>query len=280
MKEKVNCKIIEDLFIPYLDGTLNLETKAFVDEHFTECEPCRKKFEELKNSMLEEKENDQKCIDYLKKAKRKEQIKTIKWLLLIIISILVIMCIRESTIITKIYTTRNKYISSNNIYIQKVQHEPNSSAIITKYYYKDGKYKEVIETFANDTIVASNESYGTANTEDIKNLISDYTITYDSNIFARTYQTIATSIFTSIKSSTLYRDSKEGARDCYIITDNKNNQTWYDKETGLMLKQVVPNSQPSYYSNTYILKEKQDQTTELQYKFNTVTDQDITEPNT
>ena len=229
--------------------------------------------------MIEDKANDKKCVDYLKKAKRKERINTIKWILLIIVVILLIMWIRKSIIITKIYNKRNEYLSSTNIYIQKIEHQPNSSAIVTEYYYKDGKYKKVTDTYANDKIVANDVSYGTMNMEDLKNIISDYTISYDSNIGTRIYQSLGVSIFTTIKSSNLNRNSKEGTKECYVITDNNNNKTWYDKETGLMLKQVVPNSQPVYYSNTYILKQTQDQATELIYEFNCVTDDDIEESN-
>ena len=279
MKEKIDCKIVEDLLIAYLDGTLNPETKEIVYKHFSECESCKSKFEDLKNSMIEDKASDKKCVEYLKKAKRKERINTIKWILLIIVVILLIIWLRKSIIITKIYNKRNEYLSSNNIYIQKIEHQPNSSAIVTEYYYKDGKYKKVTDTYANDKSVANDVSYGTMNMEDFKNIISDYTISYDSNICTRIYQSLGVSIFTSIKSSNLNRNSKEGIKKCYVITDNNNNKTWYDKETGLMLKQVVPNSQPVYYSNTYILKQTQDQATELIYEFNCVTDDDIEESN-
>ena len=69
MKE-IDCKIIEDLILPYLEETLNEETRDLVEKHLQNCNKCKHKVEEFKSNIIENKDNDKKCIDKKQKEKK------------------------------------------------------------------------------------------------------------------------------------------------------------------------------------------------------------------
>lgn len=271
------CKIVEDLLLPYLDGTLNSETKEIVDKHFEECEICKQKLKELKTSMIEEKDSDKKCIDYLKKARRKERIKTIKWILILCLVIFLIVYFRNFVILNKIYAKRDKFLLSDNVYVQRVDHQTNNSAVVTKYYYKDGKCKIVYDTYIDDGLVNTETAYTNMESNDLKRLVEDYVFPYDLGILGKMYYTLGMTFFTNIHLENINDNFIGQGKECYVLIDNNYNKTWYDKDTGLKLKQIVPNVQQEYYRNTNILKSTQDQVTEFKFEFNMVIDEDVIE---
>ena len=40
MKEKTNCKIVQDLLPNYIENLTNEETNRFIEEHLKECPEC------------------------------------------------------------------------------------------------------------------------------------------------------------------------------------------------------------------------------------------------
>lgn len=278
MKKELDCKVIEDLMLPYLDGTLNLETKEIMDKHFSECEECRKKLDEMKSSVLENDENDKKCIDFLKKARRKERFRVVKFILLIALIVFLIVYLRNFVILNGIYSSREKYLLSDNLYIQRVDHQPNNVAMVTKYYYKDGKSKIVYDTYNNDGFLDTYTVYSDMDSNDLKNIVEDFILPYNLGIFEKLYYSLGFSVFTTFHSDTLHTHFSKDDRECYLLTDDKNNRTWYDKKTGLKVKQIVPNAQDEYYENSTILKSIQDQVTDFEFEFGVVTDEDVTNP--
>ena len=77
MKEKIECDIVQDLLLGYVDKTLNNKSNKLVEEHLRECEKCRSKVDEIKQDIKENESNQKKEIDYLKKVRRKSIIKSI-----------------------------------------------------------------------------------------------------------------------------------------------------------------------------------------------------------
>lgn len=63
---KMNCNIIKDLLPSYLDEICSTESKQLVEEHFEECENCRKLYEQTKLEMLHSNSTSAKEIDYFK----------------------------------------------------------------------------------------------------------------------------------------------------------------------------------------------------------------------
>ena len=68
MKEKKNCKIVQDLLPNYIEKLTNDETNIFIEEHLKECEECRNILENMKNDLNPTSTHkDNREIKYMKK---------------------------------------------------------------------------------------------------------------------------------------------------------------------------------------------------------------------
>lgn len=76
------CQVVQDLLQNYSDGVLNEESKKLVENHLKICSKCQKKLEKIKKDT--EPNLQKKEIEYLKKIKRKSDLKTISIILLIL----------------------------------------------------------------------------------------------------------------------------------------------------------------------------------------------------
>ena len=73
--QKLNCKVIEDLYPAYADGLCSAETKQLVEAHLASCDACRRLYEEFPVQMPDADPPDvQKA---LKKYHRKKRIRRI-----------------------------------------------------------------------------------------------------------------------------------------------------------------------------------------------------------
>ena len=66
MKEKRDCKIVQDLLPNYIENLTNEETNRFIEEHLKECPECQKVLEnmqkEIKVSTTKRDDREVKCI--------------------------------------------------------------------------------------------------------------------------------------------------------------------------------------------------------------------------
>lgn len=166
MKKEFECKIIEDLMLSYIDDTLNIETKEMLEKHISECDNCKKKLEDFKSSILENQENDKQCINYLKKAKMKERLKTIRIIIIAIIVVLLVMYFRNFIIFNSLLNKADKSLENQNIYIQWMEKLLNNEVVVTRKYYKDGKYKQTIETYSDNNITLNSTLYSNVNSDE------------------------------------------------------------------------------------------------------------------
>ena len=51
MKEKKDCKIVQDLLPNYIEDLTNEETNYFIDEHINECPERQKIFENMQKEI-------------------------------------------------------------------------------------------------------------------------------------------------------------------------------------------------------------------------------------
>lgn len=163
---KKECEIVKDLFLGYVEKTLRKGTNEFVEKHVETCEDCKKildMLEEEKESekKKEEKEKERQAtkeIDYLKKYNKKMKILKIIAVVLTLFIILAWACefiINKDTykkgkitydIIQTAYKNMKNFNDENN-YILEIEvtrrghYAMKESKYNTKYYYKDGKYK-------------------------------------------------------------------------------------------------------------------------------------------
>lgn len=65
----INCNIIKDLLPSYLDDICSKESARIIEEHFKECENCKKLYEQTKLEILHTNSSTTKEIDYFKKIR-------------------------------------------------------------------------------------------------------------------------------------------------------------------------------------------------------------------
>ena len=72
MKEKKDCKIVQDLLPNYIENLTNEETNKFIDEHLKECNECQKIFENMKKDFkVNTTKRDEREVKYIKNIVRK-----------------------------------------------------------------------------------------------------------------------------------------------------------------------------------------------------------------
>lgn len=313
-----DCKIIKDLLPLYVDEVCSAETKELVEKHLERCNECQKIFEIMEkdenNKSFDEKESIKRFNNKIKKNK----IKAVAISLIIFaMGILFIKYMYNCILFNSIINKAHKFSDIDNMYIQKMENSLSGEVFVTKEYYKDGKFKEVHESYTKDKVTTIYTKYTSVNSDEIiiiypdnkariekqleilnnETMLKSIPFIYNNDIGFRTI----TPIFLSMKSKkfNLGAYTNENKK-CYVLQDKYNIGTnweiWLDKATGLPLKEININGLKSYYSDNKeegidenriddYLKQKQeilinssDSVTEYKYVFDMVTDEDVNLP--
>lgn len=276
MKEKRDCKIVQDLLPNYIEKLTNEESNIFIQEHLKECKECKKNLENMQKDFSEDiKENEKSKVNYIKKYNKK--LKVLKIILLIIFALFIIRTGRNMIIMANLSKKANEHISLTNYRRTSTSYQGDSLSIID-YYYKDGKYvmiMNILTKYGNNKITAYNNGeiintyYENENgkTAELNSggLLGIHTINYfearDPVLF------IVRGILNSIKSVEC------NGKECYLVNENLLREVIYiDKETGL----IVRNN-----TGTYKNQDTDNITSRLQdirYEYGTVTDDIFIEP--
>ena len=270
MKKEIECEIVEDLFSGYVDGTLNVNTKKLVEKHLLECNDCKNKLDEYKTSIKENECKDKKFIDFLKKARKKERIKTMKIIVIVILLIAIIFYLHNFIILNKIFYKSNKALQSENMYIQEMQYGLGNNLIVNKKYFKGEKYKIINESYSDNGTIVNSIMYGNIETNEITIIDEvnkkitikkgEETESFNSIKYIpfinddRFVNRVVLPIFSSIRTETFEIGSfSNQGRKCYVLNYNfetdKTWEIWIDRETGLPLKEININASKSYYSS-------------------------------
>ncbi|MDO5555237.1 MAG: zf-HC2 domain-containing protein [Clostridia bacterium] len=293
MEKKTECEIVQDLLLGYVDNVLNTESRKLVEKHLLECNECQKKLNDIKQDIKEIEDNQKKEIDYLKKIRRRNKIKSIFIAIGIIFFILLILYTIKFIKINSVYNKAEKSLQTNNYYKETRQMLYEDGVSVLKEYFKDGKYKSVWEIYSDNGIETkyisyategSNERYTFAdnkvtiekgeNTQILNNsLFNDSSSDNRKKLFIK----LGTAFYMSIDTSTF-----SIGKEYYILKNQFENpqihETWIDKETGLTIKEINKNCEKIFIAGTDIVKEERDNIQEYKYEFNKVTDEDVTMP--
>lgn len=313
-----DCEIIKDLLPLYVDDVCSIETKELVEKHLKNCNECKKIFETMEkdehNKNFEEKESIKNFNNKIKRNKKKAVVIS---LIIFVIGILLIKYICSCILFNHIINKAHKFSDIDNMYIQKMENSLSGEIFVTKEYYKDGKFKEVHESYTKDKVTTIYTKYTSIGSDEVviiypdnkariekeleilnnETMLKSIPFIYNNDISFRTI----TPIFLSMKSKkfNVGAYSNENKK-CYILQDKfdigTNWEIWLDKETGLPLKEININGLRTYYSDNNeedidenkiddYLKEKQDilinssdAVTEYKYVFDIVTDEDVKMP--
>ena len=66
---KMKCSVIQDLMPSYVDEICSQDSRDMVEEHVAECEQCKAKLEQMKNTQIVGGDASKKQVDYLKKIR-------------------------------------------------------------------------------------------------------------------------------------------------------------------------------------------------------------------
>lgn len=288
MKEE-NCNIIRDLLPSYIDDLTNETTNQFVKEHIEQCDECKTVLENMQKMLdTETTKKDSQEVKYIKKYSNK--MKILKITLLAILLIFVVSYVRKMVILVSLSNKVDKYTSSTNYYMKSANYSGYDDSIITiESYVKDEKiidrFKLLSETnkinntnyFNGKTVNSYTEIEYEEETEEYKSrktaelnqerellaFIPDYIDMSHPAMF------FGLPLFSSIQSEKC--DEKE----CYKITvnalgDNYDTVFYIEKETGLTIRIL------GHTTDTDNIKH--DNVTNLQYKFDVLTDEHFIEP--
>lgn len=286
MKEKRDCKIVQDLLPNYMEKLTDKETNQYIEEHLGGCQECKTVYISMNKELGTPKEEiTQKKVDGFKKYKNKLNIlKTIIiCFLLLIVLILCFIVGRKMLIIRKMNTKVNNYTNSNNYYREITQYTGNTICE-TNYWKKGNKYlskKKMLSTqedIVSQTIInycngenvntyieSGNSKIAYLDSEGILNeRFSDWNEWLGIN---NNWDLLKISLFSAISTE------KCSQKDCYKLTtryDPNDSQVIYiEKETGLCLRAIVQNQTDDILEDSIV---------QYKYIFDNVTDENLIEP--
>ena len=296
-----DCYIVNDLLPNYVEKLLSKETEKFIENHISSCESCKEKLQIMQEQYLDTKKNseeeDKIEFDFLKKVKKKNQIFKI-------IAIIFFIIIFANIIFTYIkYNKITNILSESKISLQKYKEQENYSFSkenyqldlttqkelynYTKYYYKDGMYKEKHNTESFNQTISSGKrtEYGKINT---KNRITIYPNTneyynVETNYIVKSKEDPMewSTSFSVLKSdfnviakiwhdmNLEIRNDRYNGKECFVLRDDWKsgyNETWIDKETKLPIREISEKYNENYNELT------------ISFYSGNVTDEDVAIP--
>lgn len=273
MREKKDCKIVQDLLPNYIENLTNEETNNFIDEHLKECNECQKIFENMKKDFkVNTTKRDDREVKYIKKYSQK--MKLLKAILLLIIVIYVIVIGRRTIIMTSLSRKANENQIYDNYYARLYSYQ-GDTLTITESYNKGEDYLTTLTRMINGNEIQKityykkgneqlviTEADGEKNVLDSEKMLGGTVlpVTYVSDGLLANLQY---AFITGIDST--YCNGKE----CYIVRGDSY-ERYIDKDTGLAVRSIEK-------SNKEITR-KTDMVVDYEYKFNIVKDSDIVKP--
>ena len=296
MEKKTECEIVQDLLIGYADDVLNPESKKLVEKHLSECEECRKKLEEIKKDTKDE-ENEKKQIDYLKKIRIKNRIKSILIAIGIVLILALILFLRKFIIINSLLNKSEKSLKSNNMYIEKAESSSNpGEASVYRTYYKDGKYKQTFDIYSENGVENIYAKYAEIDSDEqiyINEKEKSVTI-YKGNLIGELNTEKSLKYVPFVQNRTLYlrlgmvfyyginTSTFQIGREYYVLRNvldkSARHEVWIDKENGLPLKEFQEDAIRTFFPGTEIVRNTANMDVNYKYSFDTVTDEDVAVP--
>ena len=265
MKEKKDCKIVQDLLPNYIEKLTNEETNNFIEEHLKDCSECQKVLDNMKKDLkINAVRQDGREVKYIKKYNNK--LKLLRNVILIIIILFAIMIGRKIIILTNLSNKAKEYKNSQNYYL-KLESFGEGKMTITEAYYKQEKSLVKITSYTEETKEIKQVLYKSGDerislidngkTKLLKEMgdILVQPISFTSDIFLdNLYMAFSTNI------NKINLNGKE----CYIIKDG-NTEKFIDVNTGLAIKMI---------------DNQNNKTVDYKYEYGVVKDTDVVRPDT
>jgi len=263
MKEKRDCKIIQDLLPNYIEKLTNDETNKYIEEHLNKCEECKGISEDMQEELkLSNSKIDDREIKYFKKFNKKFNI--LRNTLLIIILVIILIISRKTFILITLSNKAQETQKSENYYL-KVESYLEGQMTITEAYYKQEKSLVKIVSYTKDLgetkqilYKSGEERFALVDNGEKKIFkrmgdISVQPVAFTSEFFL---DNLYTAITTNIEKINLK------GTECYIIKDG-NTEQFIDANTGIAIKMI---------------DNENNQTVDYKYEYGVVKDTDVAKP--
>ncbi len=273
MKEKRDCKIVQDLLPNYIEKLTDEETNMYIEEHLRECNECKKVLENMQKELsLKTNKRDGREVKYIKKFSNK--MKVLKFILLVLILIYICVVGRRIFIMVSLLEKSKENKLYDNYYAKLYSYQGNLLTI-TESYNKGEDYLTTITRFGNGNQIHKITYYKKGSEKlfltefEEKKYIQDSEKMIDGHILPITYlpdgilTNILEAFITGVDSA--YCNGKES----YVIKVGSY-ERYIDKETGLAIREIQKSNKND--------SKKTDVVIDFEYKFNTVTDNDIIKP--
>lgn len=275
MKEKRNCKIVQDLLPNYIENLTNEETNHFIEEHLKECPECQHIFENMQKELkVNTTKRDEREVKYMKKFSGK--MKLLKFIILALVIIYVIIVGGRTFIMTSLSEKAKENQSYNNYYAKLYSYQ-GDTLTITESYNKGEDYLTTMTRVVNNNQIQKIIHYKKGNEQitltevDGKRYIQDSKEILGGQIRPVTY--VSDGLLANMQYAFIIGIDKTycNGKECYIIKGDSY-ERYIDKETGLAVREIDK-------SNKKITRQT-DIVVDYKYEFNTVKDSDITKPDT
>ena len=275
MKEKRNCKIVQDLLPNYIENLTNEETNHFIEEHLKECPECQHIFDNMQKELkVNTTKRDEREVKYMKKFSGK--MKLLKFIILALVIIYVIIVGGRTFIMTSLSEKAKENQSYNNYYAKLYSYQ-GDTLTITESYNKGEDYLTTMTRVVNNNQIQKIIHYKKGNEQitltesDGKRYMQDSEKILGGQIRPVTY--VSDGLLANMQYAFIIGIDKTycNGKECYIIKGDSY-ERYIDKETGLAVREIDK-------SNKEITRQT-DIVVDYKYEFNTVKDSDITKPDT
>lgn len=281
MSEKRECKIVQDLLPNYIEKLTNEETNKFIEEHVNECSNCNKILTDMqKNIELNTPKGNKKEVKYMKKFKNRMIV--LKSIILLIVLIFVIITGRKVIIISNLQNKANEYVNSKNYHRIVYTYNKDETGKIEVFVLGDKKHviitrmledeKDVIEMFFDGDKTNIYRENGNEKTVELNQKVTIAETVYNPLYTENWWYLLIASIRSTV-------NNKEfNGEQCYYITNfstpfnDSRDGIYVDKETGLIIRGITT-TETMTDGDKFVLP-----TNDYVYEFNTVTEEDFTEP--
>jgi hypothetical protein len=275
MKEKRDCKIVQDLLPNYIEGLTNEETNLFIKEHLKECDECQKVLENMQKEIkVNTPKRDEREVKYIKKFSNK--MKTLKFILLALIIIYIAIVGRRTFIMVSLSEKAKENQLEDNYYVKLYSYQ-GESLTVTESYNIGEDYLTTITRFVNGNQIQKTTYYQKENEQlfltefEGKKYILNTETMAGGSILPVTY--VSDGFLANMQYAFIIGVNKTycNGKECYVIRGNSY-ERYIDKETGLAVRNIEK-------SNKDITRQT-DTVVDYEYTFNTVKDSDIVKPDT
>ena len=298
MKEKRECKLVQDLLPNYIEKVTSKETNQYIEEHLQTCTDCEKVYTSMTGEIKAKALDTDKTVDYMKKVNRKMKIAKIALGSIVIIILLIMLgfwanTFRNYRILEELRQTLKETQKISNYHLTTSSKVGNNGLIVMDTYEKDGKVVSIAQVitiygqkhkatsyFQGNRCAMYKEGDNGGQYEKVVEVDENYNIEYSGlgNWFLEEPETEGGTpkLWISMRvkiGKTIYHN-----KECYVIESDRFSKDpnqhiiyYIEKDTGLVVRTIQSNLNVNMigYNHEY----------EYEYEFGNVDDEIFNEPN-